>query len=516
MDDFCVIKSIRREFSVAKTPQQNGIAKRRNQTLTEAARTMLGDSKLPTTFWAAVNTACYVQNRSDDGFFVEYSLNIKAFRVYNIRTRKVEENLHIRFLENKPIIAGTKETIGAGYASKVTGTSKDYILMPLWKDGSLFGSSSKNANNDEPQPSSDAGKKDDDVTTALLEATHADLFGDETKVDMSNISTTYLVLSTPNTRIHKDHSLDHVISDVMSGVQTMRMTKTTSKQGFISGVYEGKTHKDLHTCLFACFLSQEEPKKAVLSLCLIQRICCVPNRCKECIGKIEEEVYVRQPLGFENPEFPDRVYKVEKALYSLHQAPRAWYETLSTYLLDNGSYRGLQVTQKDDGIFISQNKYMDEVLKKFGFLTVKTASTPIETSKPLLKDAKAEDKLTGSEGFQEIVDFLNGSHIRYVLTKNPTIFVSLIEQFWQTAVVKTVDNGEQEITATVDGKEFIVTETSVRIHLQLADADDEAIYKEWDDIVERAITIAASLDAKQASGNINRTQSTAMPNVPLP
>ncbi|GJW04672.1 hypothetical protein Tco_1563528 [Tanacetum coccineum] len=82
-------------------------------------------------------------------------------------------------------------------------------------------------------------------------------------------------------------------------------------------------------------------------------------------------------------------------------------------------------------------------------------------------------KPTGSEGFQEIVDFLNGSHIRYALTKNPTIYVSLIEKFWQTATVRTVDNGEQEITATVDGKEFTITKASVRRHLQLADADAE-------------------------------------------
>ncbi|GKG37829.1 putative ribonuclease H-like domain-containing protein, partial [Tanacetum coccineum] len=57
-------------------------------------------------------------------------------------------------------------------------------------------------------------------------------------------------------------------------------------------------------------------------------------------GKIEEEVYVCQPPGFKDPEFPDRVYRVEKALYGLHQAPRAWYETLSTYLMDNGFLRG--------------------------------------------------------------------------------------------------------------------------------------------------------------------------------
>nr|GEZ11215.1 ribonuclease H-like domain-containing protein [Tanacetum cinerariifolium] len=145
---------IRMEFSVARTPQQNGVAERRNRTLIESARTMLADSKLPTTFWAkAVNTAYYVHNKvlvvkpqnktpyelfrgrthalsfmkpfgchvttlntlyhlgrfdgkSDEGFFVGYSLNSKAFRVYNIRTRKVEENLHIRFLEDKPSIVG--------------------------------------------------------------------------------------------------------------------------------------------------------------------------------------------------------------------------------------------------------------------------------------------------------------------------------------------------------------------------------------------------------------------------
>ncbi|GJU09514.1 ribonuclease H-like domain-containing protein [Tanacetum coccineum] len=91
-------------------------------------------------------------------------------------------------------------------------------------------------------------------------------------------------------------------------------------------------------------------------------------------GKIEKEVYVCQPPGFEDPDFPDRVYKVEKALYGLHQAPRAWYETLSTYLLDN-----------------SQDKYVTEILKKFGFTDVKIASTPMETQKPLLKDENGEE-----------------------------------------------------------------------------------------------------------------------------
>ncbi|GKB64190.1 hypothetical protein Tco_0920376 [Tanacetum coccineum] len=170
-------------------------------------------------------------------------------------------------------------------------------------DVSLFDSSSKNVSNDEPQPSSDAGKKDDEgvnkesgiidqeksenstkgVNTAgpsintepdmfslgdnaKLEATYTNFFGDEIEVDMRNITTTYPVPSTPNTRIHKDHSLDHVIGDIQSGVLTRRMTKTTNEQGFISTFYEGKTHEDLHTCLFACFLSQEDPEKVIQAL----------------------------------------------------------------------------------------------------------------------------------------------------------------------------------------------------------------------------------------------------------
>ncbi|GJV96962.1 retrovirus-related pol polyprotein from transposon TNT 1-94 [Tanacetum coccineum] len=154
MNQFCGMKGIKREFSVARTPQQNKVAKRKNRTLIEADKTMLADSLLPTTFWAkVVNTACYVQNRvlvtkphnktpyellhgrppsisfmrpfgcpmtilntidplgkfdgkADEGFLFGYSINSKAFRVFNTRTRKVKENLHITFLENKLNVAG--------------------------------------------------------------------------------------------------------------------------------------------------------------------------------------------------------------------------------------------------------------------------------------------------------------------------------------------------------------------------------------------------------------------------
>ncbi|GKC12169.1 retrovirus-related pol polyprotein from transposon TNT 1-94, partial [Tanacetum coccineum] len=109
-------------------------------------------------------------------------------------------------------------------------------------------------------------------------------------------------------------------------------------------------------------------------------------------GNIEEEVYVCEPLGFEDPDFPDRVYKV--ALYGLHQAPRAWYETLLTYLLDNG-FQGGKIDKtlfirRDKGDIL-QDKYVTEILKKFGFTNVKTESTLMKTQKPLLKDEDGKE-----------------------------------------------------------------------------------------------------------------------------
>ncbi|GJU51407.1 hypothetical protein Tco_1220962 [Tanacetum coccineum] len=80
-------------------------------------------------------------------------------------------------------------------------------------------------------------------------------------------------------------------------------------------------------------------------------------------------------------------------------------------------------------------------------------------------------KPDGSEGFHQIVDFLNSNHIKYALTENPTIYVSLIHQFWQTASASTSKNGEMEITATIDGRVKTVTEASIRRHLKLEDSD---------------------------------------------
>nr|GEV29785.1 putative ribonuclease H-like domain-containing protein [Tanacetum cinerariifolium] len=325
------------------------------------------------------------------------------------------------------------------YVPVIAGPSQDYILMPLWNYGSIFDSSLKDSDGDNKD--NDGACKESEIDNQ--ERPNAknvntvrqsdDFFGadndmrslDVVEVYISNISTAYPVPNTPNTRIHKDHSLDNVIGDTQSGVQTRRMTITTDEQRFISAIYEEKTHEDLYTCLFACFLSQEEPKRITN---VLKDPAWVEMDVKSAFlyGRIKEDVYVCQPLGFEDPGYPDKVYKVEKVLYGLHQAPRAWYETLAKYLLDNGFHRGkidqtlfikrqkedilliqvyvddiifgstkkelwLQVKQKSDRIFISQDKYIDEILRKFKYTDVKPASTLMDKEKAFIKDSDGDD-----------------------------------------------------------------------------------------------------------------------------
>ncbi|GKC76590.1 putative ribonuclease H-like domain-containing protein, partial [Tanacetum coccineum] len=544
MNEFCKKKGIKREFTVNTACYvQNRviIVKPHNKTPYELfrGRTLALSFMRPFGCHVTIlNTLDHLgkfDGKSDDGFFVVgYSLTSKAFRVYNIRTKKVEENLHIRFLENKPIVtgdgpkwlfdidsltksmnyvpvvagtnsndfAGSEESNGAGHTSKETEFSQDYIVMPLWKDGSMFDSSSKNSMgfSDQEQPESSTpnintvgpsintasanfktgslnintvsptvittrSNRSQNVSdmfslgrSATLEATHADLFGDETEMDMSNLTTSY---------------------------QTRGMTKNTNEHGFISAVYEGKTHEDLHTCLFACFLSQEEQKElteaSYLSILVDfpkgkraigtkwifmnkkdERGIVTRNKARLVAqGYTQEEgidydevfapvarieairlflayasfmgfmvyqmdvksafLYVCQPPGFEDPDYLDKVCKVVKALYGLHQAPRAWYGTLAKHLLDNGFQRGkidhtLFIKKKkgdillvqvyvDNIIFGSTNKELCTEFEKLMhdkfqmsskgelnlFLDVRIASTPMDTEKPLLKDSDGDD-----------------------------------------------------------------------------------------------------------------------------
>nr|GEZ06956.1 ribonuclease H-like domain-containing protein [Tanacetum cinerariifolium] len=125
---FCGMKGIKKEFSVPRTPQQNGIAERKNRTLIETARTMLADSLLPILFWTeAVNTACKFDGKVDEGFLVGYFVNGKAFRVFNSRTCIVQETLHVNFLESKPNVAGSGPTWKQDYKTKKEAKGKSPV-----------------------------------------------------------------------------------------------------------------------------------------------------------------------------------------------------------------------------------------------------------------------------------------------------------------------------------------------------------------------------------------------------
>ncbi|GJY20705.1 putative ribonuclease H-like domain-containing protein [Tanacetum coccineum] len=786
MNQFCGLKGIKREFSVAKTSQQNGVAERKNRTLIEAARTMLTDSVLPTTFWVeVVNTACYVQNRvlvtkphnktpyellhsrppsisfmrpfgcpvtilntldplgefdrkADKEFFVGYSINSKAFRVFNTRTRKVEENLHITFLENKPNVAGSGpdwlfdidslinsmnyELVTAGNQTNKNESIKDnvdavptqqYILLPLLYN-SLQSSkdvvaddvgkktneepANKDKRNGQEKEGRASNKENDqnvqdfrvaldnlslmpdfrgtaDLLNKVSSFSGARLLNEDVGIeaDLNKLETTMNVSPIPTTRIHKDHPKNQIIRDINSATQTRRMTKSAQEHAMVSYIKKQRrtNHKDYQNCLFACFLSQIEPKKVTQALTdpswieamqdeLLQfrlqkvwrlvdlpkgkhaigtkwvyrnkkdeRGIVVRNKARlvaqgytqeegidydevfapvariEAIrlflayasfmgfivyqmdvksaflyGTIEEEVYVCQPPGFEDPQFPDKVYKVEKALYGLHQAPRAWYETLSTYLLENGFRRwiidktlfikkdkgdillvqvyvddiifgstkkslcvefeslmhkkfqmssigeltfflGLQVMQRDDGIFISQHKYMADILKKFDFVTMKTASTLIKTKKALLKDVDVH-----------LYKLMIGS-LMYLTTFRPDIMFAICAcaRFQVTPNVSHLHavkrifrylKGQPKLglwyprDSPFDLEAFSDSDYARASLDRKSTTGDETVIKEWEDKMERAATTASSLEVEQDNGNINRTQSMTTLNESFP
>ncbi|GJX93574.1 putative ribonuclease H-like domain-containing protein [Tanacetum coccineum] len=242
----------------------------------------------------------------------------------------------------------------------------------------------------------------------------------------------------PTTRIHSIHPKDQIIEDPKLAVQT-RMIAKKSEAGLVSFIKQAKKDKsqgflELLICLFSLSSGTKED---------------LPKG-KKAIGTIWVFRNKKDQRGIMDPKFPNKVYKVEKALYGLHQAPGAWYETLSTYLLENGFkkgtinktlfikkikndillvqvyvhdtifgstkkslstkfeklmhkrfqmssmgeltfFLGLQVEQRKDGIFLSQDKYVYDILKKFGFTTMKTASTPMETHKSLSSNAAEPD-----------------------------------------------------------------------------------------------------------------------------
>ncbi|GJS77738.1 putative ribonuclease H-like domain-containing protein [Tanacetum coccineum] len=336
---------------------------------------------------------------SDEGFFVGYSINSNAFRVFNSRTRIVEENLHVQFSENTPNIAGS----GPNWLFDIDALTKSMNYKPVVVGNQSNGNACTKAcddagkarmetgilkkNDTRMEPGKEGGDLNSTVNTVGIKVngvssnTSIELPNDPNmpeledivyledyedvgaEADMNNLNTFMPINPIPTTRIHKDHPVEQIIGDLNSAPQTRSMTKNLEEHGLFSSVPQRTNHKDFQNCLFAFFLSQEEPKK-VFKNKKDERGIMIKNKARlvaqgytkeegieydevfapvariEAIrlflayasfknfmvyqmdvksaflyGKIEEEVYACQPSGFEDPDFPDRVYKVEKALY---------------------------------------------------------------------------------------------------------------------------------------------------------------------------------------------------------
>nr|GEU73306.1 hypothetical protein [Tanacetum cinerariifolium] len=384
--------------------------------------------------------------KADEGYFVAYSMNSKAFRVYNIRNRRVEENLHIEFLENKPIVAGarrewlfnidmltksmnyvpvitgtnsydfagTKDSISIRRPSMDTGSTQDYVVIPLWKDGSPLFDSSLKLSDDTGSLSSDDPKMPGLETIA----TYDDF---EEVADFINLEFSIHVSPTPTTRTYKNHPLKQAMQEklLMFKLQKVWILVDLPKGKKAIGIkWVFRNKKDERGIviknkarLVAQGHTQEEGIdydevftpvariKAIrlfLAYASFMRFMVYQMDAKSdfLYGRIEEEAYVCQPLEFEDPDHPGKVYKVVKALYGLHQALRAWLVKDKFQMSSMGElafFLELQVKQKEDGTFISQYKYVIKILMKFNFSDVKSASTPVDMEKTLVKDEDDDD-----------------------------------------------------------------------------------------------------------------------------
>nr|GEV93341.1 hypothetical protein [Tanacetum cinerariifolium] len=282
-----------------------------------------------------------------------------------------------------------------------------------------------------------------------------DFFGDTSDVvtlndvedDLSNMETAIQVGPTPTLRIHKDHSKSQIIGPVDIPVQTRQKTKNVDEQSFIATIHQ-KTNPDLLQTKWVLknkkdergifirnkarlVVHQEEGIEYEEVFAPVARIEAIrlflayasyigftfyqmDVKSAFLYGTINEEVYVMQPPGFQDPKFPHRVFKVEKATYGLHQAPRAWYGTLSKYLLDNDFQRGTidqtLFIRKHKGEFLLVQVYVDDIIfglsnpqlcrefkalmyDKFqmSVIDIRSAKTPMDRENPWGKDGTGKD-----------------------------------------------------------------------------------------------------------------------------
>ncbi|GJS28675.1 putative ribonuclease H-like domain-containing protein [Tanacetum coccineum] len=475
MNQLCGMNRIKREFSIVRTPQQNGVAERKNRTLIEAARTMLIDSFLPTTFWAkAVNIACYVQNR----VLVTKPHNKTPYELLHgikdtIDVVPTQQYILLPLLFDslqslEDVVAddaGKKSTEEPANKGERNGQEKEGGASNKEGDQNVqdlraefdklivqqkeaYANSTNRVSTINPSVSA-AGQSfinaDDlltdplmphleDITDLLNTGIFSGAYDDEdvgAETDLNNLETTMNVSLIPTTRLYKDHSKDHIIGDINSATQTSRMTKISEEHSMVSYINKQRrtNHKDYQNCLFSYFLSQKEPKKVIQTLAdpswveamqeeLLQfrlqkvwTLVDLPNgkrviRTKWVFRNKKDKrgIVVRnkarlvaqgytQEEGINYDEVFASVARIEAIRLFLAYASFMWFIVYQIDVKSALLYGNIEeeVKKKDDGIFSSQDKYVAGILKKFDFATVKTASTPMEPNKALIKDAEAED-----------------------------------------------------------------------------------------------------------------------------
>nr|GEW79042.1 putative ribonuclease H-like domain-containing protein [Tanacetum cinerariifolium] len=500
---FYGMKGIKRGFSVARAPQQNKVTERKNRTLIEAAKTMLANSLLPIPFWAkAVNTACYVQNRETLHInFLENQPNVVGSRptwLFDINTLTQSMNYQPVVAGNQPnSSAGIQEHLDAGKVGKDSVFSQQYVLLPLWSTGlkDHLNTNSDAAFNDKENESkvyvstssSDKPKKHDEKEKRVAKGKNPVDFAPVTAVELNltNNTNSFNAVGSSTTAVSLNFNIGgkSLLVDPSQNLDDPNMPALEeiiysndeanvfrNKKDERGIVVRNKARLVTHGHTKEEGIDYEEVFALVARIEAIQlfldyasfmgfMVYQIDVKSAFLYGTIEEEFYVCQPLGFKDSDYPDKVYKVVKALYRLHQAPKDWYETLANYLLENGFKRGKidqvlfikkqKVKQKDEGIFISQDKYVAEILRKFGLTDGKSASTPIDTEKPLLKDP-------------------NGKDMDTVVTTSSTEAEYVAAKFWTFVSIKK-SNDVVRLHALIDRKKVIIIEDIIRQALRLDD-----------------------------------------------
>nr|GEW78530.1 hypothetical protein [Tanacetum cinerariifolium] len=343
--------------------------------------------RCPVTILNTLDHQVKFERKADEGFLVGYFVNYKAFRVFNSRTKKVEENLHITFLENKSNVAGR------GLVGQEKASDHEYILLPFMPSHlplSLSIQSSDDKDVDEAPGKGRSGSLNNNIVGSndpsmpSLEETGIfnDVYDDRevgAEADTNNLELLTVVSPIPTTRMHKYHPREQIIEDLNLATQIRRMINFSKENAMVFGNKKDKRGIVIRNKarLVAQGYTQEEgidydevfahvPRIEAIRLFLAYAsfigfiVYQMDVKSAFLYGTIEEEVYLLEP-GMK---------------YCL---PNFWKMDLQ------------EVKQKDDGIFISQDKYVADILKMFDFAIVKTASTPMEPNKALIKDAEAKD-----------------------------------------------------------------------------------------------------------------------------